>query len=151
MGINIATLVVLAALIMVLTLMTRVSIIANTALGITMNGASDRAGDRARTGLSIKSTTGGGSNLTVQVKNTGITSVFDYDHVDFIVDYVDANGTPVITRLTYTEGALGDFGWKRTSSSAAILRVRPVLLQHPGRNCASRNKRLGRCRRVRLC
>ena len=115
MGINIATLIILAALIVVLSLMTRVSIISTTALGITMNGASDRAGDRARTGLNIESTTGGGSNLTVQVKNTGLTSVFDYDHVDFIVDYIDTGGTPVIARLTYTEGALGDNQWKRTS------------------------------------
>ena len=102
MGINIATLVVLAALIVVLTLMTRVSIISNTALGLTMNGAVDRAGDRARTSLEMVSAEGGGGNLTVQVKNTGITSVFDYDHVDF-------------ARLTYTEGALGDNQWKKTS------------------------------------
>ncbi|MCI0800154.1 MAG: hypothetical protein J4O06_15360, partial [Chloroflexi bacterium] len=89
MGINIAGLMVLGVMIIVLSLMSRVSVASNTALGLTSTEAVGRAGERARTNLQMISAWGGGGTLTVQIKNTGLTSVFDYPHMDFIVDYTD--------------------------------------------------------------
>ena len=106
---------VIGVLIIVLSLMSRVSVVSNTAVGLTSTEAVDRAGERARTNLDIISAWGGGGTLTVQVKNTGLTSVFDYPHMDFIVDYTDSSNNQAIARLTYTTGALGDNQWKKTS------------------------------------
>ncbi|MCI0791889.1 MAG: hypothetical protein J4O03_00360 [Chloroflexi bacterium] len=115
MGINIAGLMVLGVMIIVLSLMSRVSVASNTALGLTSTEAVGRAGERARTNLQMISAWGGGGTLTVQIKNTGLTSVFDYPHMDFIVDYTDSSNNRVIARLTYTTGALADNQWKKTS------------------------------------
>ena len=53
--------------------------------------------------------------MTVQIKNTGLTSVFDYPHMDFIVDSTDPSNNQAIARLTYTTAGFGDNQWKKTS------------------------------------
>tara|TARA_Y100000758_G_scaffold200808_1_gene143444 strand:- start:85 stop:579 length:495 start_codon:yes stop_codon:yes gene_type:complete len=55
--------------------------------------------------------------LTVELKNTGFTTIFDFSQMDFIVEYLDSLDNEVITRLTYTTGALGNNEWTKTSIS----------------------------------
>jgi len=117
MGINVAGLLVLGVLIVVLSLMSWASIVSSTAVGLTSAEAVNRDGERARTGLTLVSAEGGGTTLTLQVKNTGLTSVYDYAAMDFIVDYTDAAVNTVVTYLAYTTGTLGANQWKMTSIS----------------------------------
>ena len=117
MGINVAGLLVLGVLIVMLTLMSRASIVSSTAVGLTSTEAANRAGERARTELTFLSAEGGGATLTLQIKNTGLTSIYDYADMDFIVDYTDTSDNHVITYLTYTTGTLGNNQWKETSIS----------------------------------
>ena len=122
MGVNVAALLVLAALLVMLTVLPRASIVSHTLVSLNMREAADRAGERARTNFSIQSATvtGGGADLTLQVKNEGLTSVSDFAAIDFIVDYTDVGSAQVIARLTYTAGALGNNQWKKTSISPAV-------------------------------
>jgi len=115
MGINVAGLMVLSLAIIILSLMTQVAISSSTDVGLSSTQSVDRAGERARTDLEMVRTLGGGGILRVQVKNTGLTSVYDYPNMDFIVDYLDPAGAQVIARLTYTTGTLADNQWKKTS------------------------------------
>ena len=119
MGINISVLVVLAVLTIVLAMMGSVSIISQTVVNVNLQEGIDLSGVRARTDLSIVTTSTSGADLTVTVANTGATTVFDFAHMDFIVDYTEPSGggTQVISRLTYTKGALGNNQWKKTSVS----------------------------------
>ncbi|MCH8349223.1 MAG: hypothetical protein IIB29_03125 [Chloroflexi bacterium] len=117
MAINVAGLLVLGVLIVVLSLMSWASIVSSTAVGLTSAEAVNRDGERARTGLTLVSAEGGGTTLTLQLKNTGLTSVYDYAAMDFIVDYTDAAVNTVATYLAYTTGTLGANQWKMTSIS----------------------------------
>ncbi len=77
MGLQIAGLMVMTLVILVLTLMSQVSVDSNlmtTDAAIQTIGSS---GDRARTNLELV-VTSCGSDLTVEVKNTGFASVVDY-------------------------------------------------------------------------
>ena len=115
MGINISTLVVLSALIVVLSLMSRVSIVAQVTNSLTSTEAVNRTGERARTNFEVVSAEGGAGTLKMELKNTGLTSIYDYASMDFIVDYTLTSDERVITNLTYTTGTLGNNEWKRTS------------------------------------
>ena len=117
MGLNISSMMVWAVLIIVLSLMSRVSIGSQTDSVVVMTEAVDLAGERARTNFKITKATSGGANWTVLITNTGTTTISDFADMDFIVDYIEpaGGGTHVITRLTYTEGALGNNQWKKTS------------------------------------
>jgi len=117
MGINLAGILVLGVLIVVLTLMAMASIVSSTAVGLSSTSAVERAGERARTELIFVNAEGGGTALTFQINNTGLTSIYDYAHMDFIVDYIDTADNKVVTYLTYTTGALGANQWKKTSIS----------------------------------
>ena len=117
MGINIAVLLILAGMMLVFTLSAWASRFSNTVVSLTMSEAVDREGDQARTELTLLSAEGGGSTLSLQVKNTGLTSIYDYAGMDFIVDYTDTSNNKVFTYLTYTTGTLGNNQWKKTSIS----------------------------------
>ena len=115
MGVNIATLLVFGVLIVVLGLMSEVSVGSNVSLSLESTAAVDRRGEQARTDLEVVSAQGGADNFTLQIKNTGLTSIYDYANMDLIVDYTLTSDVRVITSLTYTTGTLGDNEWKRTS------------------------------------
>jgi len=55
--------------------------------------------------------------LTVELKNTGFTTIFDFSQMDFIVEYLDSLDNDVITSLIYTIGALGNNEWTKISIS----------------------------------
>ena len=116
MGTSVAALIVLAVLITAVVLMARSTIVSNTVVGLATKSAVDRSGERARTMFITEAVTGSGSNLTLQVKNTGITSIWDFPHMDFIVTYTEpaGGGTTVVSWLPFTEGGLGDNQWTMT-------------------------------------
>lgn len=115
MGVQIAGLMVMSLLILVLSLMSRVSIVSSLTTSRAATLTIDRTGDRARTNLEFVSSSTAVGELTVALKNTGFTSVFDFPQMDFIVEYSDPSDNLVVTRLTYTTGALANNQWKRTS------------------------------------
>jgi len=120
MSVNVGGMLVLGVLIVVLTVMARADIVSTTLVGHTMGQAVDRAGEKARTAFVIWSVGPGTPNLTVNVKNTGTTSVYDYPHMDFIVAYTEVGGTQVIGRLTYTEGPLGNNQWHQSAITPSV-------------------------------
>lgn len=115
MGIQIAGLMIISLVIMVVSFMLQA---ATTSDLLTTNAATqtiDSTGDRTRTNLEFVSTSEIVGELTVNLKNTGFTSVYDFSKMDFFVEYVDSLDNLVITRLTYTTGALANNEWKLTS------------------------------------
>ena len=117
MAVNIAGAIVLGVLIVVLSILARTSIVSTTLVGLSTFQGNDLSGERARTKLDFVRALGGAGNLTLNVKNTGLTSVFDYTSMDVVVEYFDASGNQVSTRLTYTTGTLANNEWKMTSIS----------------------------------
>ena len=112
---GIAGLVVMALLIVVLSLMSQVSIASDVITSLAATLTIDSTGDRARTNLEFVTTSAAVGDLTVELKNTGFTTVFDFSQMDFFVEYLDSSDNQVITRLTYTTGALASNQWKKTS------------------------------------
>ena len=117
---SVAAMLILALLLVVITLMARATIAGGTMMDLASKAAFDRAEDRARTNISVTSVTASGTSVTVKLKNTGATSVADFDKMDFIISYVSSSAT-VITRLTHTAGTLAADQWKRTSISPDTL------------------------------
>ena len=117
MAVNIAGAIVIGVLIVVLSVMARSSIVSTTLVGFSALQGNDLNGERAKTKLEFVSALGGAGNLTLNVKNTGLTSVFDYTSMDVIVEYLDASDNQVSTHLTYTTGTLANNEWKKTSIS----------------------------------
>ena len=115
MGLQIAGLMVMTLVILVLTLMSQVSVDSNLMTSQAATQTIDSTGDRVRTNLEFVDNSAAVGELTVELKNTGFTSVFDFSKMDFIVEYLDAADNEVITRLTYTTGALANNEWKKTS------------------------------------
>ena len=115
MAVNIAGVIVIGVLIVVLTVLARTSIVSTTLVGFSTFQGTDLTGARARTKLEFVSAQGGAGDLTLNIKNTGLTSVFNFAGMDVIVDYVDSSDIPVSTHLTYTTGVLANNEWKKTS------------------------------------
>ncbi len=117
MGDSLASILVLSLLIVLISLSARAYFVGGTIVHLAEKDAFVRTEERARTDFRIKSLASSGSDLTVTVKNEGIVSFSDFAHMDFIVKYVATagGGTTVITRLTYTTGALAPDQWKKTS------------------------------------
>ena len=106
MAVYIAGAIVIGVLIVVLSVMARSSIVSTTLVGFSALQGNDLNGERAKTKLEFVSALGGAGNLTLNVKNTGLTTVFDYTSMDVIVEYLDASDNQVSTHLTYTTGTL---------------------------------------------
>ena len=88
-------------------LMGRAIIVGDTLTGVALKEAADLAGERSRTQVSFVTSTISGSDLFVDVANTGNTSISDYKDMDFIVLYVGPGGqtgTLKAERLTYEPG-----------------------------------------------
>ena len=117
MAVNIAGVIVIGVLIVVLSVMARTSIVSITVVGLSTLQGNDLIGEQTRTRLEFVSAQGGASDLTVKVKNTGLTSVFDYTEMDFIIEYLDSSSNQISTHLTYTTGALANNEWKKNSIS----------------------------------
>mgnify|MGYP000031666213 FL=1 len=117
MAINIAGVIVVGVLIVVLAVLARTSIVATTLVGRSTLEGNYLNGEQVRTKFEFVSARGGSGDLTLKLKNTGLTPVFDFSGMDFIVEYLDALSNQVVTRLTYTTGVLANNEWKKISIS----------------------------------
>ncbi|MBQ10973.1 MAG: hypothetical protein CMJ45_05425 [Planctomyces sp.] len=117
MGVQVAGLMIITLAILVLTLMSQVAVTSELETTSAATETIDSTGDRARTNMEFVDSSAAFGELTVELKNTGFTTVFDFSQMDFIVEYLDSSDNEVITRLTYTTGALGNNEWTKTSIS----------------------------------
>ena len=115
MASSIAAMLILGLLLSVITLMGRSTIVSSGVMERASTAAIERATSRTNTNFT-ESITVFGTTVTIQLKNTSSTPATDCSHMDFIVDYV-RGGSTIITRLTYTEGALLADEWKKSSIS----------------------------------
>lgn len=115
MGVQISGLMIITLAIMVLTLMSQVSVTSELETTTAATQTIDSVGDRSRTNIEFVRTSEIVGELTVDLKNTGFTPVYDFSHMDFIVEYIDSSDVVYVTRLTYTNGALANNEWKLTS------------------------------------
>ena len=115
MAVNIAGVIVVGVLILVLGVLAGASIVSTTTVGFSALQSIDLTGERARTKLQFVSAEGGSGDVTLKVKNTGLTSVFDFTAMDVIVEYTDSLDNQLSTHLTYTTGALANNEWKKTT------------------------------------
>ena len=101
---SIGGMLIIGVLLAAVMLMSRAFIVSNTVLGTAMREAAEVSGERARTVINIENATSTGGGLTVELNNTGSTSVSDYEHMDFIVKYQEnPSGDWQIKRLTYID------------------------------------------------
>ena len=117
MAINVAGVIVIGVLIVVLAVLARASIVATTLVGRSTFEVNYLNGEQARTKFEFVRARGGSGDLTVKVKNTGLTPVYDLSGMDFIVEYLDDSNNQVVTRLTYTTGVPANNEWKKISIS----------------------------------
>jgi len=115
MGVQISGLMIITLAIMVLTLMSQVSVTSELETTTAATQTIDSVGDRSRTNIEFVRTSEIVGELTVDLKNTGFTPVYDFSHMDFIVEYIDSSDVVYVTRLIYTNGALANNEWKLTS------------------------------------
>ena len=83
---------VMGVLVAMVILLSRAFVVSNSVMGAAIKEAAEFSGERARTMLSFETSTSNGTDITVDVKNTGNTSVSDYEDMDFIVVYEDCEG-----------------------------------------------------------
>jgi hypothetical protein len=117
MGVQIAGLMIIGLAILVLTLMSQVAVTSELETTGAATQTIGATGDRARTNMEFVDSSAAVGELTVELKNTGFTTIFDFSKMDFIVEYLDSADNKIITRLTYTTGALGNNEWTKTSIS----------------------------------
>ncbi len=73
--------------------------------------------DRISSQLSITSAsvtnaaTGSGTEMTLEVNNTGSLTGVSFDQMDLIIEYTDASDNPVLTYLSYNSAGAGDNQW----------------------------------------
>lgn len=138
MGASIGGLLVWGMLFTAVLLLGRATIVSNTTFAISSREAAELAWERARTTLSVASTTATSTDLTVQVTNTGSTSISDFSNMDFILQYESTSGQTITKRLSYnTAGATTYFsdtfdrpdsstvgnGWTETEGGGAEVSI----------------------------
>ena len=99
-------------------LLARAATVSDTLTGSAIREASAISGERSRTEITFVTSTIGGSNLTVDVNNTGNTSITDYAKMDFIVDYFRTGGplgTEEALHLDYVTSTPSNRKWTNMS------------------------------------
>ena len=114
MGVQVAGLMIITLAIMVLTLISQVAVTSELETTSAATQTIDSTGERARTNMEFVDSSAAVGELTVELKNTGFTTIFDNSQMDFIVEYLDSLDNDVITSLTCTTGALGNNEWTKT-------------------------------------
>lgn len=86
-----------------------------------LNDAWDSQEKRLRENASITSTSasdsGGGTNVTVLVENTGEVAVSDFDEMDLLVQYTTPPDATVVVRLPFVATGPGNNEWTVASIS----------------------------------
>jgi archaellum component FlaF (FlaF/FlaG flagellin family) len=116
---SIPAMVIGAILLLGASLLSRSSITNYDLLGQQIKQVEARAGEQARTQLTITSASldGAQDTLTLQLRNDGQTRVATWSAVDVIVSYFTAPTTRVTDWMAFTSGAPGGGEWTVTSIS----------------------------------
>ena len=114
---SLAGILILGVFLVAVVLLSEAIVVSNTVMGDAVKVTAELAGERARTMLSLETTTSATStsSLTADVSNTGSTSISKYEKMDLIVDYERNDGTFVYGRLSYISGSPGNNQWTDTS------------------------------------
>ena len=95
--------------------MSRAVTTSDVVTGVAIREVSELTGERVRTEISFVTSTVSGSNLTVDVENTGNTSITAYTRMDLIVDYIRTGGGPSgtqnVERLAYVASSPRNLEW----------------------------------------
>lgn len=70
-----------------------------------------RAGQQARTQLSIASATHSSPYVDVALQNDGATSLAEFDRMDVVVEYTDSTPTSILAYIDFTDGSLTQNTW----------------------------------------
>lgn len=146
MDTNLGGILILAILLVVVPLTSHILNSSHTLTGNAIRASSEPVGERARTVLA--DLTGDdliatGKRVSLNIQNTGLTSVSDFDHVDVIVEYQsNETGVMVYQRLTYATSttitnsqpiALDTVSTNSTTSEASTLTFAHTVGHHSNR------------------
>lgn len=70
-----------------------------------------RAGEQARTQLTITSATHNAGIVDVAIRNDGNTRLAQFDRMDVVVEYTDSTPTFIVAYIDYTDGTLSENTW----------------------------------------
>ena len=115
MDTSLAGMLIMAVLLSGVVIMSQATIASYMTTGTAVRQAATVSGERERTIIVFDTATSTGANLTVDLDNTGSTSVSDYANMDFIVTY--QGGGTVVSRLGYVTGAPAANQWTRTTTT----------------------------------
>ena len=102
---SIGAILVAGVLLSAVVLTTRFATFSSTVTGSAIKETADLTGERLRTEFNIQFTTSSGTNLKVQLDNTGTVAISKFEDMDFIVDYISSPGSAqMVERLTYQTG-----------------------------------------------
>lgn len=71
----------------------------------------DRAGEQARTQLTVTNVTHASPYVDIDVQNDGSTRLAEFDRMDVVVEYTDTTGASVLVWIPYTDGPLATNTW----------------------------------------
>ena len=115
MDTSLAGMLIMAVLLSGVVIMSRATVTSYITTGTAVREAAAVSGERERTEITFVTSTVSGSNLQVDVKNTGNISISNYAKMDFIVDYIQSpgapEGTPNVERLTYATSSPASLQW----------------------------------------
>ena len=114
----------MGVLVAMVILLSRAFVVSNSVMGAAIKDAAELSGERARTMLSFETSTSNGTDITVDVKNTGGTCVSDYEDMDFIVVYEDATTATIVSHLAYVSGSAGTNEWTRATTTPDLFQPR---------------------------
>jgi len=70
-----------------------------------------RAGEQARTLLTVTSATHNAGIVDVAIRNDGSTKLAEFERMDVVVEYTDPTPTFIVAYIDYTDGALAQNTW----------------------------------------
>jgi len=80
-------------------------------MGLVWKQMEARAGEQARTQLTVTNVTSTSPYVDVELLNDGSTTLADYARMDVIVNCTTGGGAPVVAWIPYTSGPLTENTW----------------------------------------
>ena len=129
MSIAIPGILVIATLLLAWVIISASVLDTGTTQAVSLSQTSGLRAERLGTLISITSanpvTTGGGTNVTVVVKNTGAVSVSKFPDMDVLVRYTLETGDLATKRLSYVTGTAGTDEWSLCSGGPMVCSISP--------------------------
>jgi hypothetical protein len=86
-------------------------------LGDSWKAMEARAGQQARTQLTVTNVTHNSPYVDVELRNDGSTRLAEFDRMDVVVEYTDSAPTFILAYIGYSDGALSQNTWSVQSIS----------------------------------